>query len=96
MKTVNSFQADGHGKLNYNQKIIATVESRQGELVVQFKHIVAFVMIAPSSHLPQYRVFSPGEAGVFVFQVRAHPPHRLSSACLGFIFFYAFFADQNP
>lgn len=46
----NSFPADLHGKLLYNQKI-ATIESRQGELVAQFKYIVAFDMLAPTTHL---------------------------------------------
>lgn len=39
LKIENCFQADLYGKLNYNQKIVATIESRQRELVAQFKYI---------------------------------------------------------
>lgn len=95
MKIASPFRADLRGKLNYNQKIVATIESRQGELAVQFKHIIPFAVIA-KAHLPSIEYLLPGETGVFVLQISAHPSHHLGSACLGFAFFYAFFADQNP
>ena len=86
----SSFWAELHGKLNYNQKIVATIESRQGELlVVQFKHIMLFAVIAPSVHFPS-RVFAPGRDCYICFTDQCTLPHRLGSAYSGFVFFYAF------
>lgn len=39
LKIENCFQVDVYGKLNYNQKIVATIESTQRTLVAQLKHI---------------------------------------------------------
>ena len=98
LKIEKSLWVDLLGKLNYNQKIVDTIESRQGELVAQFKCIVVFVLIAPRPISPiEPRVFAPWRDCCICFTGPGTCiPMPRGSACFRFTFFYALFADKKP